>query len=174
MTNFWAKRAYAESANEPDGLAKRGYTYLIGKKFDLTNGTDLSLVMTTGTLEVMFQSFNIGSTSAVLYAELIEGATVTKGSTAGVGYNLNRNYADTHQAVFKNVTSFTGGTTVAEELILASNNVAWDSTDSRVHTLRPSSDYVMRFSNLGNQSTTVHFQLGWSEAQPSPKPLWTS
>jgi len=174
MTNFWLKRQYAESSTEPDGLAKRGFVYLLGKKFTINGTSTVDLCLTTPALLVVFEFFTIGSTSAELYAELIEGATVTKSTSAGVGYNLNRNYPDNHESVFSNVTSATGGTTVAEELVLSSNNVAWDATDARVHILRPSSDYVMRFANLGNQATTCHFQLGWTEMEPTPKELWTA
>lgn len=174
MTNFWSKRIYAEASTETDGLAKRGYVYILGKKFDIASTSSVSLCITTPAVPLQFEFFTIGSTSAIVYAELIEGATVTKSTSAGVGYNLNRNYSDAHAAVFKNVTSFTGGTTVVDELILSSNNVAWDSADSRAHLLKPSADYVMKFANLGNQTTTCHLQLGWSENEPTPKPLWTT
>lgn len=174
MTNFWSKRQYGESSTEPDGLAKRGLVYLLGKKFTINATSTVNLCLTTPARLVMFQFFTIGSTSAEIYVELIEGATVNKSTSAGVGYNLNRNYPDNHESVFSNVTSTTGGTTVVEELVLASNNVAWDATDARVHILLPSSDYVMRFANQGNQATTCHFQLGWTEMEPTPKELWTS
>jgi len=174
MTNFWLKRQYAESSTESDGLAKRGYVYLLSKKFDINATSSVSLCMTTTVLPVVFEFFNLGSTSAEVYAELIEGATVTKSTSAGVGYNLNRNFSDAHSALFSNVTSLTGGTTIVDELVLSSNNVAWDAADSRAHVLRAASDYVMQFSNLGNQTTTFHFQLAWTEREPSPKELWTT
>lgn len=68
MTNFWLKRQYAETSTEPDGLAKRGYVYLLAE--------------------------------------------------------------ETH--------------------------------------------YLMSFENLGNQPTVLHLNLGWSEGEPSARPLWTS
>ena len=48
------------------------------------------------------------------------------------------------------------------------------SPASEVHTLQPSTSYVMKFSDIGGNGTEVHFQLGWSEQYNGGHDVWVN
>ncbi len=174
MTNFWLKRQYAESSTEPDGLAKRGYVYLLSEFFTVASLSTLRLGLSTNGNQVEFQNYELSSSLHPVKAILIEAPTVTKTSSAIVGRNLNRNESDTHTVTFWTTTTHTGGTAVASELVGGGSKAGGLTSTSRIHVLKPNTDYLMSFQNLGNQDTIFHMNLAWSEREPDPKELWTA
>jgi hypothetical protein len=174
MTNFWFKRQYAESSTEPDGLAKRGYVYLLSEFFTLGSQSTTRFGLSTNGSQVEFQFYEISSSLHPVKASLIEDPTVTKTSSAIVGRNLNRNNLDAHTASFWTTATHTGGVVISSELVGSGSKAGGHISSVRIHTLLPEQDYLMVFENLGNQSTLLHLTLGWAEGEPGPKALWTT
>ncbi len=87
-------------------------------------------------------------------------------------YNLNRNDSDAHQAVLKAATSITGGVTISSEYVSATNQSGGQMSSTKIHTLEANTEYGFRFTNQGSQTTTVHFQLGFSEHYNGYNEIW--
>lgn len=174
MTNFWLKRQYAESSTEPDGLAKRGYVYLLAEFFTIPDAGTVYFGLSTNGTPVEFQFYDLVTSLHPVKAQLVEAPTVTKTPSAIVGRNLYRDGSDTHTVTFWTATGYTGGTKIASELVGAGSKAGGSAATSRIHVLSPETDYVMSFENLGNQPTVLHLNLGWSEGEPDPKDLWTA
>jgi len=172
MTNFWLKRSYAEISTEPDGLSKRGYVYLLSEFFDITAGATLRLGLSTNGTTIEFQFYDITSSLHPVKATLIEAPTVTKTSSPIVGHNLNRLESDSHTVTFWSTTAHTGGTPIASELVGTGEKAGGLASATRIHVLKPNTDYLMTFQNVGNQTTTTHLNLGWSENEPNAPGLW--
>lgn len=168
MANYWRKRAYQEAATDPDGLAKRGYVYLMSEFFTVAAGASVHFALDTNGREVEFQFYDITSDLGEVQARLIEApATVTT-----FGYitprNLNRNFPDNASASLSAASAVTGGTVIASELVGNSTKSGGEMSSRKIHTLRNNTTYVMRFVNTSNQDTACHMNLGWSERDPEP------
>ena len=171
MTNFWQKRAYSELSTDAADLAKRGLVYLQASKFNIGSSGSVAFQMSTNGTPVQFEFYEISCIQEVVYAELIESASaVTTFGPTIAARNLNRNYTDTHSVTLQAASGISGGIVIANELI-GSDKAAGALSTARVHVLKDSTDYQMVFTNLGSQTTTVHFTLGWSEGEPLQYPL---
>jgi len=172
-TNDYAE--YVLKNLEPQGadnLARDGHVYLVGQQFTINSGSTASLSMMTGATGAQFEFYQIISSDAAVYANLLEEPTVVTNGNNIPAYNLNRNHSDAHNAVLKSATSVTGGTVISAEFITASVHAGGATSSAKVHTLKPSTQYAMRFVNQGNQATTVFFQLGFAEQYNGYSDIW--
>lgn len=174
VTNFWLKRQYAEVSTDPAGLSERGYVYLLSDFFTIADAATIYFGVYTNSAEVEIQFYDLGSSIHPIKASLIEAPTVTKTASPLVGRNLNRTGSDSHDATFWTASSYTGGTVVATELVVAGGKTGGTAASDRIHTLAADTDYLMKFENLGNQPTVLHMNFAWSEGEPTAKELWTS
>lgn len=166
MANYWRKRAYQESATDPDGLAKRGLVYLMSEFFPIAGSGSVYFALQTNGAEVEFQFYDIVSDQSLLQASLIEEpATVTPFNYI-TPRNLNRNFADDATASLSSASAVTGGTVIATELVGNVSKAGGEVSSRKIHTLKNNTTYVMRFVNAINQAGTCHMNLGWSESEP--------
>lgn len=173
MTNYWLKRQYAEVSTEPDGLSKRGYVYSIGEFFTINSLTTVYFGMGTDGVDVEFQFYDITAGSQPVEARLIENpATATAGTNTIIPRNVNRNFPDTAAVTLSDYTAVTGGIVVASELVGSGSKAGGFISQSKIHVLKAETLYIMSFYNTGNQATTVHLNLGWSEGEPNTPGLW--
>lgn len=155
-----------------DEYARDGYIFLAEQQFSITAGGTVSLSMATGATGAQFDFYTIVSDTASVTSSLIEGATITTTGSDIPAYNLNRNKSDTYNAVLKAATSITGGTVISQEFTTASIHSGGALSSDKVHTLKPNANYGMRFVNVGNQTTNVFFQLGFSEHYNGYNNIW--
>lgn len=155
-----------------DDYARDGHIYLIGQRFAITSGASVSFSIETGATGAQFDFYDIISDTSTIYAELIEDATITTTGSALTAYNLNRNYTDTHTSVLKAASAVTGGTTISSEYVTASIHAGGSMSSAKIHTLKPNTQYAMKFANTGNQTTNVFFQLGFSEKYNGYNSIW--
>jgi hypothetical protein len=161
-----------EPALDAQDLTRAGYVYLLAQKFDVVGAGTAVFNIATGTDGLQIQFYEIVTTTSSVYAELIEGATSTVTGDAIPAYNLNRAESDAHEAVFKAVTSYTGGTTISAELLTGTKQAGSSMQLTKLHTLEPDSDYVMKFTNVGNQTTTVFLQVAFAEKYNGMTEVW--
>lgn len=162
-----------EPVSNPDAYARAGYLYLAGGTVTLgASGTAL-FNLATGPTGLQIEGYELVSGAENVYAELIEGATVTTTGAAVPSYNLNRTEADDAQAVLTAASTVTGGSAISTELITASKQGGGGGMIvSKIHTLEASSDYAFRFTNLTNQETLFFFQVIFSEKFNGQNDLW--
>jgi hypothetical protein len=172
VSNFWSKRQYSELSTEPDGLAKRGYIYLVSEFFTLTSLSTTRFGLSTVGKQIEIQFYDLSSTAHPVKATFIEAPTLTPVSSAIVGRNLNRNVTDTHSVTFWTATTHTGGTKMASELVGNAGKAGGSAGQDRIFILKADTNYLMTFENLGNQETIFHLNLGWSEGEPNTPGLW--
>lgn len=152
--------------------ARDGYMFLVNAQFSITQGASVSFSMLTGANGAQLDFYSMVTDASAVYAELIEGATIVTTGSPITAYNLNRNYADNAAAVLKSATSITGGVTISAEFLPASNQSAGNMASTKIHTLEPNTEYGMKFTNQGSQTTNVHFQLGFSEHYNGLNEIW--
>jgi hypothetical protein len=162
-----------EPVSDPDAYARAGYLYLAGGTVTLgASGTAL-FNLATGPAGLQIEGYELVSSAETVYAELIEGATVTTTGGAVPSYNLNRTEADDAQAVLTAASTVTGGSAISTELITASKQGGGGGMIvSKIHTLEASSDYAFRFTNLTNQETLFFFQVIFSEKFNGQNDVW--
>ena len=165
MSTYWEKRSYAQQSTDVDGLSERGLVYLMAQKFSIASPGSVAFSLNPNGANLEIHAYTLSNTGETCYAELIESASATSYGTAIPGRNLNRNYTDTHTAVLKSASAVSGGTVIANELF-GSEKASGAENSGRVHALNASRQYVMNFTNLGNQATTCHINLVWSENEP--------
>lgn len=168
MANYWRKRAYAELSTGPDDLGKRGLVYLVHEFFTVPATGSVHFGLLTNGVEVEFQFYDITTVSGVIQAELIEAPTATLFGPAIVGRNLNRNFPDAQIVTLQAASGVSGGTRIASELLGNASKAGGAVSQSKVHTLKNGTTYVMAFYNSENQSSLTHLNLGWSEGEPQP------
>lgn len=162
-----------EPANTSDAYARQGYLYLLQREFSITSPGTAIFELTTGDTGLQIESYELISTLETVKGELIEGATVGTTGAAIPAYNVNRNESDAHNAIFTAGTSVTGGTVIAAELITADKHSASGGMASgKIFTLKPNTDYAMKFVNRGNQTTSVLFQMLFSERYNGYNDIW--
>lgn len=171
-----AQNVWVQNLQPPGELAdyaRAGYLWLISQLFTVANNNSAVFSCTTGDTGLQIESYQITTSVAPVYAQLIEGATevVTTG-TAVPAYNMNRNYADDYNAVLEGVTSYTGGTVVAAEFLSASNQASGGMDSSKIFTLEPNTEYIFDFENVGNQETRVFFQMAFAEQYNGHHHVW--
>lgn len=155
-----------------DDMARNGYVYLIGRQFSLTSGSVGGFTITTGASGAQLDFYEIITDTSNVYSELVEGATITTTGSAITAHNLNRNYADSHTSVLYAASAITGGTTISSEYVTATNQGGGAISSSKIHTLKPNTQYGMKFTNQGSQTTTIFFQLGFSEHYNGLNEIW--
>ncbi len=166
MANYWRKRAYQESATDPDGLAKRGLVYLMSEFFTLPASGSVYFALNTNGREVEFQFYDITSAQALVRASLVEAPASVTAFNYITPRNLNRKFPDNASASLSAASAVSGGTVIATELVGNTAKAGGLASSSKVHTLRDNTMYVMRFVNQDNQESAMHMNLGWSERDP--------
>jgi hypothetical protein len=166
MSHYWNKRQYSEDSTHSEDLAKRGMVYLLHEFFTITGGSTVTFALQTNDVPAEFAFYDIGSSVEVVKAEMIENPTVTLGASSIQGHNLNRNASDAYNVTFHTATSVSGGTIIASELVGSGAKAGGMISSQKIHTLKPNATYVMRFQSLGNQTTVLHLNLGWTENAP--------
>lgn len=157
---------------ELGAYSRDGYVFLLSQVFTIASPGTAQFSLTTPATGTQFEFYSIATTDAQVTATLIEGATVSSAGTPFTAYNLNREIAGSHATVLDTATSVTGGTVIATELIAAENKASGGIESAKIFTLKPSSTYALRFVNNGNQSTTVAFDLGFSEQFNGAHDAW--
>lgn len=157
--------------SDADEYARDGYVFIANAVFTLSNNGSTAFAMRTGPHGAQFQFYEIDVEDSTVRADLIQGATYGTGGTV-TGYNLNRNFSDSYDAVLTGATNITGGTVINTEYIPASKQSGSILATQKVVTLEPSTEYVMRFTDLGGKGTQMHFQLGWSEQYNGGHDIW--
>lgn len=153
-----------EPVSDPDAYARAGYLYIVGGTVTIAGAGTALFNIATGSAGLQIEGYELVSTAEPVYAELVEGATVTTAGAAIPSYNLNRTEADDATAVLTAASTATGGSAVSTELITASKQGGGGGMIvSKIHTLEGSSDYVFRFTNISNQETVLFFQVIFSE-----------
>ena len=167
MANYWRKRTYQQAATDPDGLAKRGLVYLMSEFFTVGAGASVHFALNTNGKEVEFQFYDISSDQAEIRATLLESPASVTAFNYITPRNLNRKFPDDATASLSAASAVVGGTAIASELVGNAAKAGGDISSRKIHTLRDSTVYVMRFVNVSNQESTVHMNLGWSENDPA-------
>jgi hypothetical protein len=157
---------------EVGAYSRDGYVFLLSQTFTVTSPGTVTFSLATPAGGVQFDFYSILTTDAQVTATLIEGGSVVSAGTPIPAYNLNRQVGGTHATVFDTATSVTGGTVIATELMPGQNKASGGIDSSKIFTLLGSSTYAMRFVNNGNQSTTVAFDLGFSEQFNGGHDIW--
>lgn len=150
-------------------LARDGYLYSVAERFTVPQAGTVSFGVTTGSQGLRIEWYELVSQTSAIEAQLIEGATVSTTGAAIAGYNMNRNVADTFDAVFKSATAVSGGSAVSKEYLTADKHSASGGKGtSKILTLKPSVDYAFSFVNLGNQDSECFFQIAFAERYTTP------
>ena len=152
--------------------SRDGYIYLVNQLFTIPANSSVRFSFEAGPTGAQIDFYEFAVTSENVYAELIENATITVTGSSIPVYNLNRNKPDVHTSVLKAATAITGGTTISSELVTASKGVGGIVTSGKIHTLKANTQYGFRFTNQGNSSTQIHFQMGFSEQYNGYNEVW--
>lgn len=167
----WIQNIEPDSAT--DEYARAGFLYQVSQSFNVASPGTVQFNIATGAKGLQIEFYDIVSDTEKVTANLIEGATVTTSGAAIPAYNLNRNVAGTPTATLSSASTVTGGTVIASEFITAEKHAAGSGeSSSKIYTLKPNEDYVMRFVNGGNQTTGVFLQLGFSEKYNGYNQVW--
>ena len=162
-----------EPVSTPDGYARAGYLYIAQGTVTIAGGGTALFNLATPASGLQIEGYELVSTEQDVYAELVEGATVTTSGAAVPSYNLNRNEADDAQAVLTGASTVSGGSAISVELVTASKiGGGGGMIVSKIHTLKPSADYVFRFTNLTEQTTLFFFQVVFSEKFNGQNDVW--
>lgn len=162
-----------EPASDPDEYARAGYLYIVGGTVTIGASGTARFSVATGSVGMQIEGYELVSTAEPVYAELIEGATITTTGAAIPSYNLNRNEADDATTVFSAASTVTGGSTISSELITGSKQGGGGGmVASKIHTLKPSANYAFRFTNMTNQETGFFFQVIFSEKFNGQNDVW--
>lgn len=152
------------SAN-PDNASysRAGYVYLLDQIVSIPSLGTAAFSFTTGATGAQFEFWNFTSSSDNVLGQLVEGATVTATGTAVPAYNMNRNFGDDYLAEIETATAVTGGTVVVQEFVTADKEAGGGMDSSKIVTLEPETQYGFKFVNQGNQTTSLHAQIGFVE-----------
>ena len=162
-----------EPETRPENYARAGRVFDVFQLFEVPRNTSVYAGLTTGPTGLQIQYFEIASTASDVYAELIEGATVTFGTNITSSFNVDRGSPDNAQSVFKNVISATGGTPVNAEYIVGAGKSGGEKSFTKVITLEPNTDYVFRFTEqTGTADPNVFLQIGFAELYNGYDEIW--
>lgn len=159
-------------ADDVGAYSRAGNVFLVDEIFTLGSAATTQFSFTTGAYGAQFEYYSIDTNSQAVRADLIEGGTITTNGTTFPAYNLNRNEADTYDAVLEGATTLTGGTAIVTEVMAADKKAGGGVASGKIITLEPSTEYGFKFTNLGNQNTDIHFQLGFSERFNGGNAIW--
>lgn len=166
---YLLKNLQPEASGE--AYSRAGYLYLYGNSFTVNSGSTVSFSFLTGSTGAQIEFYEIGTSVSNISSELVEGATIVTSGNPIPAYNINRNFADNHQAVLKSAT-VTGGTVISRESVTATNQAGGSMQLDKVHTLEPNTEYGFRFIGVGSQNTEVFFQVAWSERYNGYNDIW--
>lgn len=155
----------------PEDYTRNGYVYLAHATFTLSNSGSTAFAIRTGSHGAQFQFYEIDAESSTVFAELMQGATYGTGGTV-LAYNLDRNKSDVYESVLTGANNPSGGTVISTEYVPASNQGGGVFSSVKIHTLKPSTQYVMKFSDYGGQGTEVAFQLAFAEQFNGGHDIW--
>jgi hypothetical protein len=162
-----------QPVTDPQEYARDGYVFVANRLFTLANNASTALAMRTGPYGAQFQFYEIDADNSTIYAQLIEGATYGTVGTV-LAYNLNRDVSDSYDSVLTGADNVTGGTVISAEFVPASNQGGGQFSALKVHTLEPSTAYVMKFTDRGGTGTELHFQLGFAEQYDNDHDIWVN
>lgn len=155
-----------------DEYARDGYIFALFSRRTLIAAQVENLSFVTGPSGAQLDYYQLVSEGSSVYSTIIEGATVvTVGDTIPV-HNINRNYADTPNAVIKAAATVVGGTTIQAEFVTASNQGGGSISSQKIVTLKPNTQYVLQATNVGNQATSWYSQIGFSEHYNGKNEIW--
>jgi hypothetical protein len=160
------------SATVLGDYARYGDTYLIDRFISLPGAGTALFLFETGNLAAQFDYWSFYSTVEQVKGDLIEGATITSTGTAVPAYNMNRNFPDTYQAKIESATAVTGGTVIVSEIVSSSKAAGGGMSSAKIVTLRPNTRYGFRFTNLGNQATSLQIQIAFVEKHNGYNTIW--
>ena len=166
MSNYWNRRNYSEASTSAGDLARRGLVYVYSEQFAVASTGSVAFNLETNGLPVEIRFYEFSNDGEPIYAEMIENATKTVYGSAIQARNLNREYTDTTASVMKAASGVSGGTFVISEFF-GSQKAAGSAGSEKIISLSESTDYTMIFTNLGNQESDVHMNLGIVENEPA-------
>lgn len=161
-----------EPSNEYAAYSREGLVYLVDRVVSIPGRGTAMFLMETPADGAQFEFWNFTSSSQDILGQLIEGGTVTSNGTAVPAYNMNRQESDTYNTGLFGATEITGGTVVVQEYITASRQAGGHVASGKIVTLKGSQDYGFKFVNEGNQTTTLHLQIGFSESFNGLNDIW--
>lgn len=152
--------------------ARAGQIFALAEKFQVSGATNAEFSLVTGPHGMQFDYYRIVSENHNVTAELIENPTVSVTGSALRAFNLNRNYPDVYDAVFKAATSVSGGTVISREVVIASQSTGGEYSSNKVLTLKPNTQYAMRFDNTETGTTEMFLEIGFSEQYNGYNEIW--
>lgn len=162
-----------EPAPNGDLASRAGHLFLVEQLFSIPASGTVSFSMLTNSTGAQFDFYAITSDTTNVHSTLYEAPTVTTTGGEIPAYNMNRNYSDTHATSLKAATSVSGGTAISQELVTASKAAGGSISSSKIHTLKPNTQYAMSFVNQDNaKATKIFFQLGFSERYNGYNSIW--
>lgn len=161
---------------EPDSslgqYSRDGFAYIVSRQITISNGGTALFSFTTGAAGAQLDFWDFEVENSSIRGELVEGATITTTGAAIPGYNLNRNFADDHDAVLIGASAMTGGTVVLSEYIGSSNQSSGGAISNKLVTLEPETQYGFRFIDVGGNGTVMHLQIIWVEKYNGDNDIW--
>lgn len=154
-----------------EDYARQGFVYQYGGTFTVTQGATAAFSFLTGSTGAQIEFYQITTTVSDIGAELVEDATIVTSGEPIPARNLNRNYQDAHASVLKAAT-VTGGNVISMEYMTATNQAGSSFKSDKVITLEDNTEYGFRFTNTGSKTTTVFFEVGWSELYNGYHDAW--
>lgn len=161
-----------EPSDDVPSKVRAGNIYAIAQKFQVSGSDNVYFSLLTGSKGIQFDFYRIVSENHNVTAELIEGATVTTTGNEIPAYNLNRNFPDTYDAEFKAASAVSGGTVISREVIIASGSVGGVFESDKILTLKPSTQYAMKFDNTESGTTEMFLEIGFSEIYNGANNVW--
>ena len=161
-----------EPASDLGDYSRDGFVYAVSRQLTIVNNGTALFSFTTGPSGAQFDFWDFQADGSSIRAELVEGATITTNGTTVPGYNLNRNYADDHDAVLEGASAMTGGTVVLSDYVGSSNQAAGGAVSNKIVTLEPSTEYGFRFIDVGGNGGRLHIQIGWVEKYNGYNDVW--
>lgn len=150
---------------EPFELSLGGKTFNMSFSTSLATDAITNLQIKTNAKSCVVLDWGVGSTDQPVTISAIESPTVTNGTTAIPAYCTNRVFNTSIGTQFySDPTSISGGTVIYSERIPAGKGSGGTTGNQHVWVLKPSTSYVWRITNVGNQTTNVSGGLFFAES----------
>lgn len=148
-------------------IARSGFAFHASAYFTvLQSATNYFQIKTSSVEDVTVLGYTFITNTQPMRFTALENPTVTDGTVAVPGINLNRR--STHVAstlLYSNPTSISGGTTLVDFLTPAGGNKAGGVIDgAEIWTLKKSSSYIVKIQNIGNNDSVCTFNMTWLES----------
>jgi len=161
-----------ESSDTVTDKIRSGEILAMGQKFQVAGNTNVYFSLLTGSKGIQFDYYRIVSENHNVTAELIESPTVTTTGNEIPAYNLNRNFPDTYESEFKSASAVSGGTVISREVIIASSSTGGLFESEKILTLKPNTQYAMKFDNTESGTTEMFLEIGFSEIYNGANNVW--